>query len=184
VQANGTIGRAVLSSALSVLAVVALVVILLALFGASVPGGEVVGTGAAATRTPTPRPTSAAPNPTVPSGQGAPSAAHKATRPTQPAAPAEVAEKPDIGVVVLNQSTREGLASEVAGQLRAAGWQVADVGNWQGSVPETTVYYPIGFSNAAEALAADLEGVDRTRPRQVNMRSGMLTVILHQSYPG
>jgi LytR cell envelope-related transcriptional attenuator len=184
VQSDSTIGRAVLSSVLSVLAVVALVVILLALFGASVPGGEVVGTGATATRTPTPRPTSAAPDPTVPSRQGAPSAAQQTTQPPQPAEPAEAAEKPDIGVVVLNQSTREGLASEVAGQLRAAGWRVADVGNWQGSVPETTVYYPIGSSNAAEALAADLRGVNRTRPRQLNMRSGMLTVILHQSYAG
>jgi len=184
VQLDGTIGRAVLSSALSVLAVVGLVVALLAIFGQAVSGGDGDAAGAPAVTTPTAGPTSASParrsGSATPREPGSP----KATEPAKPADPPSSAEVPDVGVVVLNQSSRRGLATEVARDLRAAGWRIADIGNWQGAVPETTVYYPRGFSSAADALAADLAGVDRTRPRQANMASGVLTVILHDSYAG
>jgi hypothetical protein len=195
VPLDGPIGRAVLSSVLSVLAVVGLVVGLLAIFGKAVGGGDDAA-GAAAVSTPSATLTSAAPAPTPTSAKPRAPSSPQATSPVEsagPAAPATRSEPsesadsrdvPDIGVAVLNQSSRRGLATEVAGDLRAAGWRIVDVGNWQGSVPETTVYYPRGFSAAADALAADLAGVDRTRPRQSNMPMGVLTVILHDSYAG
>lgn len=179
-----TIGRAVLASALSVVAVISLVIILLAIFGRTVPGGDAHATGAATTTpTATPAPTTRA--------AGSSSATPRARRssqaavtPTRRPATTKPAEVPDIAVVVLNQSDRSGLATEVAADLRAAGWRVSDVGNWRGDVPSTTVYYPIGFATAAQTLAGDLNGVDRIRPRQSGMPLGVLTVILHNSYAG
>ena len=47
-------------------------------------------------------------------------------------------------VVVLNQTSRSGLAGSVADQLRGKGWTVPAVGNFRGIVPATTVYYPAG----------------------------------------
>jgi hypothetical protein len=182
VQPDAAVGRAVLSSALAVLAVVLLVVALLAFFGHAVNPGEAAGP--VATGTPG-RPEAVPATPSAPGRSGAQG------RPAAPKAPADNGaptespdspEVPDIGVVVLNQSTREGLAAEVARDLKAAGWRVTDTGNWRGSVPETTVYYPRGFATAAETLAAALKGVGRTRPRQSNMPVGVLTVILHDSY--
>jgi hypothetical protein len=175
VQQDATVGRAVLSSALAVLAVVVLVVALLAFFGHAVSPGDA---GAAATATPD-RSGAAPPAPSAAGRSAAPKApAHSG----QESEPTHSPAVPDIGVVVLNQSTRQGLAKEVAADLRAAGWRVTDTDNWRGNVPETTVYYPSGFATAAKKLAAALNDVDRTRPRVSNMPAGVLTVILHDSY--
>jgi hypothetical protein len=179
VQPDATLGRAVLSSALAVLAVVVLVVALLAAFGHAVNSGGADPAGAAAPATATPTTPGRTGVPSQPAAPQTPANNGKKGEPTEsPDAP----KVPDIGVVVLNQSSREGLAADVARDLEAAGWRVTDTDNWRGSVPETTVYYPSGFATAAETLAAALNSVDRTRPRQSNMPVGVLTVILHDSY--
>jgi hypothetical protein len=89
-----------------------------------------------------------------------------------------------IGVVVLNQSNRKGLAASVASSLRAGGWQVGAVGNFRGSVPATTVYYPAGAEDAARTLAAQLPGPDRIRPRFGNLSTSRLTIVLTGDYSG
>lgn len=101
------------------------------------------------TATPTPKPT---PTPTVPA----------ATRPA---------------VVVLNQTATVGLAAKVAARLRGAGWVVPAVGNYRGSVPSTTVFYPAGRQPAAQSLATAL-GVARTAPALAGMSTSRLTVVL------
>ncbi len=102
-----------------------------------------------ATPTPTPKPT---PTPTV-------------TAATRPA------------VVVLNQTATVGLAATVAARLRSAGWVVPAVGNYRGSVPGTTVFYPAGRQPAAQSLAKVL-GVTRTAPVLAGMSTSRLTVVL------
>ncbi|NHC16033.1 LytR C-terminal domain-containing protein [Motilibacter deserti] len=109
----------------------------------------------------TPRPT---PTPPTPSSEGA--------------GGGDEGELRDLQVVVLNQTGRNGLAAATASRLRAAGWTVAAVGNFRGTVPSTTVYYPDGAEAAARALAADLEGTDRVRPRFSTLSSTRLTVVL------
>jgi LytR cell envelope-related transcriptional attenuator len=180
VQPDAKAGRAVLSSALSVLAVVGLVVALLAVFGHAASTDDAGAAGPVAT--PTLGRADAAPVP--PARPAAPKAPANTGKPAEPADPQTSAAVPNIGVVVMNQSERRGLAAKVASDLEAAGWRVADTGNWLGAVPETTVYYPSGLAAVAKKLAAALDGVDRIRLRQANMAQDKLTVILHSSYPG
>lgn len=83
-----------------------------------------------------------------------------------------------IPVVVLNQSGRPGAAARAASDLRAAGWTVSSVGNFRGTVPSTTVYYPAGGEAAAQVLAELLPGADRIRPSFSGVSSTKLTVVL------
>jgi hypothetical protein len=84
----------------------------------------------------------------------------------------------DYPVVVLNETRIRGLAAQVAGDLRDKGWTVTGVGNWQGAVPETTVYYPQGQRSRALRLAADV-GSTRVRPLVQHMLRNRLTLVLH-----
>jgi hypothetical protein len=90
----------------------------------------------------------------------------------------------DVQVVVLNQTSRAGLASVVADTLRAGGWTVAAVGNFHGIVPATTVYYPPGEELAAQTAAEDMQATPRIRPRFGNLSTSRLTVVVTDSYPG
>jgi hypothetical protein len=67
----------------------------------------------------------------------------------------------------------------VASDLRDKGWTVTGVGNWQGAIPETTVYYPPGQRSRALRLAADV-GVTRIRPLVQHMLPNRLTLVLHE----
>ncbi|MCY7373529.1 MAG: LytR C-terminal domain-containing protein [Spirochaetaceae bacterium] len=96
---------------------------------------------------------------------------------------AEPARGSDMQVVVLNQTSRRGLASTVAEQLRSAGWPVPAVGNFRGIVPSTTVYYPPGGEAGALAVAADLPVEPRVRPSFGNLSETRLTVVVTDSYP-
>ncbi len=87
-------------------------------------------------------------------------------------------------VVVLNQSSRAGLAATVGQDLRDQGWTVPAVGNFRGIVPATTVYYPVGAETAALAVAGDLRSEPRIRPRFGNLSTTRLTVVVTTSYPG
>jgi hypothetical protein len=80
--------------------------------------------------------------------------------------------------VILNQTGVNGLAAALSKKLTADGWTVTGLGNWKGSVPATTVYYGAGQEAAAAALAADIPGPDRTRPRVGGMVDGKLTVVI------
>ena len=83
----------------------------------------------------------------------------------------------DVPVGVFNNTSTSGLARTVAAKVRAAGWTVAGVGNWRGSIPETTVYYPPGFQTQAQTLAKDLD-FGRVRPSVAPMRMDRLTLIV------
>lgn len=89
-----------------------------------------------------------------------------------------------VEVVVLNQTSRAGLAGSVAERLRGIGWTVPAVGNFTGVVPATTVYYPPGAQGEALAVARDLPTEPRTRPRFGNLSTTRLTVVVTDSYPG
>jgi hypothetical protein len=89
----------------------------------------------------------------------------------------------DREVVVLNQTSRSGLAAQVAERLRSSGWEVPAVGNFRGVVPATTVYYPAGAEQDALAVAGDLPTEPRVRPRFGNLSTSRLTVVVTDSYP-
>ena len=127
--------------------VIGIVVALMRILG----GGEDPGTasmgGAAASPPATPVP----PPPAQPSVESAPAAP---TAPADPRPTAEVPARDRFEVVVLNQTRRAGLAGMVAETLRGDGWTVTSTGNFGGTVPETTVYFPAGGEDAATELAA------------------------------
>ena len=96
------------------------------------------------------------------------------------AKPRAVAVRPPVvhaPTVVLNQTATRGLAASVANLLRTKHWVVTGVGNWQGNIGATTVYYPPGMAAAARSLAYDLRVV-RIRPIVPGMLANRLTVVL------
>lgn len=81
--------------------------------------------------------------------------------PGESAAPADkpAAERP-VPVRVLNNSTVQGLAAQVADTLRSHGIDVVEVGNLPDAVvPETTVFYPAGHQAQAQKIADQLHAV-------------------------
>lgn len=92
-----------------------------------------------------------------------------ASRPGGTPAPATAARAP---LTVLNNSTISGLADRAAGQAQNRGWQVAQVGNFAGRLPVTTVYYTPGDSPgqaAANELAREFPQIDQVLPRYAGL---------------
>jgi cytoskeletal protein RodZ len=101
-------------------------------------------------------------------------------------APDETSDSPDepepttqrsAPVSVLNNSGVVGAARTFSAKVGGAGWTLAGIGNWTGSIPANTVYYPPGLQSQAERLAKDV-GIGRVRPSVSPMRSDRLTIIL------
>lgn len=117
-----------------------------------------------------------------------PGAISEVATPVQPSPSVEVSLPPAIflapevdrgrvQVEVFNNSSVAGLADRVARRADRQGWQIEAIGNWAGSVPTSTVYYPPGLRLEATVLADDL-GIRRFRPAVAPMRTDRLTVIL------
>jgi cytoskeletal protein RodZ len=192
----------VLSSLVAVAAVVAIVAGLLVLFGtrghdseaeepsgAKSPKPSTSGPSTIAASIPKPSskptaPPSSQPT-TAPSSESTsqPTSEPPATVPP-PSGPTTIppAERPAIEVY--NNTARKGLADQVAGRARQAGWTVAgSPDNWHGKIAESTVYYPPGMLDAANQLARAI-GVGRTKGALDNMKKDRLTVILTSDYTG
>jgi cytoskeletal protein RodZ len=127
----------------------------------------------------------------------APTSAPSSTAPTQPTSqptqpptqapgtqPVTIPVEERPAIEVYNNTPRKGLADEVAGRARQAGWTVAgSPDNWHGKIAESTVYYPPGMLDAANQLAHDI-GVGRSKGALDNMKKDRLTVILTSDYAG
>jgi len=141
----------------------------------------------ATTGTPTAVPSTPAQTPTRPATTAPattrPASTHPAT--TQPVATSTrpVVTGPRPRIEIYNNTTRHGLADEVANRARALGWTVAGIDNWRGKVAGSTVYYPPGMMDHAAALSGDLE-VGRIKAALDNMKTDRLTVILTSDYAG
>jgi hypothetical protein len=81
-------------------------------------------------------------------------------------------------VDVLNQSAPDGSATTVADQLRAAGWRIGRVDDFNGNISTTTVYWlDREDRKSARQLARDMGGV-RVQPGFSTLVEGRLSVIL------
>lgn len=98
------------------------------------------------------------------------------------AAPAPVAPSVVVPVTVLNNSRISGLADRGAAQFEAAGWPVAETGNYRGRIRATTVYYPAGLEASAREFAGRFPGVERVLPRPDNLPGSGLTVVLTRDF--
>jgi hypothetical protein len=86
-------------------------------------------------------------------------------------------------LVVLNNSTRSGLAHAVASKAAHKGWSVSQVGNLQRIVAKTTVYYAPGRHAAAVHLAHQFSSVQRIAPNHAgHMHGHGLTLVVTRSW--
>lgn len=91
--------------------------------------------------------------------------------------PAEPQVERTATVSVLNNTGIRGLAARYSGEVRAKGWTIGGIGDWNGQIEANTVYYPPQLQEQAEVLAQDM-GITRTRPSFAPMRNDRLTIIL------
>jgi hypothetical protein len=98
-------------------------------------------------------------------------------KPEKPKKTKPPVERSDHGVVVFNNTSIAGLASEVLAKVQEIGWNGVAADNWYGTIPATTVYFPDGQRDAAQKLALDL-GIQRLVPADTAMSDTNLTVIL------
>jgi hypothetical protein len=113
----------------------------------------------------------------------------KTTAPPVPAAHTKPPKPPVTNamapVQVLNNSRRTGLAHEVAAALAAKGWQLGLIGNLQGLVSQTTVYYAPGEKAAAEHLEREFSSIRRIEPNSAEgLTSSGITLVLTADWAG
>ncbi|AWB91310.1 LytR C-terminal domain-containing protein [Aeromicrobium chenweiae] len=142
----------------------------LLLVGDSDPSGSPAATTPSISMSPDP--TKSTPRPTKKSTTPRP------TRTTpSPAETTSPAVRRDSLVTVLNNSGVVGAARAFSAKVAEAGWPVGGIGNWTGSIPANTVYYPPGLQEQAELLGRDV-GIGRILPSVAPMRTDRLTIIL------
>ncbi len=137
----------------------------------------------AATTSPAPAATSPAPAATSPApadesptpDEELPAPAEESPTPDEES-PAPAAQRTAL-VSVLNNSGIVGAARAFSAKVASTGWTLSGIGNWSGSIPGNTVYYPPGLQAQAELLADDV-GIARVRPSVSPMRTDRLTIIL------
>jgi hypothetical protein len=134
----------------------------------SAPSGPAPATGSSPAESP------------APSGS-APAASPAPSGPASAASPAPSADRPEV--VVLDQTGDPARAEAAAQRLRSAGWSVALVGRFRGTVRATTVYYPRGERAAAEQAADALAVPERVLPRFGNLSTSRLTVVVTDNLP-
>jgi hypothetical protein len=166
-------------------AVSAIVLVIVALLVLNRPAHHGVGAGPAVHPGPThssSKPERTAP-PTTPSPTPSASpSAHRTVPVPQPSATAKpaVAKAP---VTVLNNSRRAGLAHRAAAQVAGGGWPIADVGNFTGRIPVSTVYYARGQARVAQSLAHQFPAVRRVLPRFSGLPGSGLTLVVTRDWP-
>ena len=131
-------------------------------------------------------PTPAATTSPAPPAEESPTPAEESPEPAEESpTPAEESPEPaeespaerTASVSVLNNSGIVGAARAFSAKVAGAGWTLGGIGNWSGSIPANTVYYPSGLQAQAELLADDV-GIARVRPSVSPMRTDRLTIIL------
>lgn len=166
-----------LSSIVAVVGTVAVVLAFLAVFGQEPVTDGADDIVAAPTE---PAPTT----PAVSTGDASRSPRPTVTRGPSPSpspSPSPTAER--APVVVLNQVGVRGLAGRTAQRLEARGWEVIGTGDFSGTVPSNTVYYPPDLEDAAVALTEEFPQItSRTRDYFSGLREDALTLILAEDY--
>lgn len=128
--------------------------------------------------TTTPPATPPADDPTEPPADPTDDPTGDPTDGTSTTAPPEVREP----VGIANQTSVGGLAEVAQQRLEEGGWEVPAIGDFNGTVPETTVYYPEGMQEAAEALAAQFPEIGRVQPSFEGLNQSRLVVVLVDDY--
>lgn len=160
----------------AVTAVIVVIVLLLALNGRSTPS---VGP---ALQSPSPvvsEQAPATPPATTPPPTPTPTHARRATHAPAPHATTATAAPVDV----LNNSTITGLAHEVAREVVAKGWPIDVIGNYEGRIAESTLYYDAGQHRLALLLAHAMPQIQRVLPRFDGLPGNGLTLVVTRYWP-
>ncbi|MEV7549893.1 LytR C-terminal domain-containing protein [Amycolatopsis sp. NPDC089917] len=149
--------------------------------GATPPSSEPSGTPPASSppassAPPSSAPASSAPPASQPGQTGKPG-------PGQPGGDQQAAHK-WVTVRVYNNSMIQGLAERAANDFRASGWNVTEVGPYQGKLPKSAAYFRPGTDEEAAAKALALEFGIEALPRFEGIQNAAqgLIVILTKEY--
>lgn len=95
-------------------------------------------------------------------------------------------ESENVSLRMYNNSKIEGLAHRAADDLRGAGFDVVEVGNYAGRIPVTTVYYrpDTGERAQAETVARKLDVRAEPRFDGISDASPGVIVIVTKNYDG
>ena len=152
-------------SLVALLGTVAVVFGLLAVFGND---GESSVDDAAAADTGTTAPTT--------------SAEGTAPPPESPSAPVTAPPELRAEVGILNGTDVSGLAAQAQEVLEAGGWPVPATDTYTDDIAVTTVYYPPGAEESAQALAAQFPEIQAVEPTIPGLTSSRLVLILADDY--
>lgn len=152
-------------SLVALLGTVAVVAGLLVLFG-----GDVEPSGPSADRTP------------EPTGEGTTPPAETPPAETPPAAPVTAPPELREEVAVLNATDITGLAGHAQDELEAGGWTVPAIDTYGGDVTETTIFYPEGMQESAEALAAQFPVIGQVAPTIAGLTTQRLVLVVAEDY--
>lgn len=97
--------------------------------------------------------------------------------PSESSTPSDDNDRSGVEVVVLNATSKKGLAADVADLAEKAGWTIAEIGNWPYPAAQNAVFYPQGHQAEGELLGEDL-AIKSVRPARPGMSTDKLTVIL------
>ncbi len=151
-------------SLVALLGTVAVVAGLLVLFGGDVePSGPDDDPAAQGTDGATPAPTD--------EGTSAP-----------PAAPVTAPPELREDVAILNATDVTGLAARAEEQLVAGGWSVPAIDTYGGDLAETTIFYPEGMEESAQALAAQFPVIKQVSPTIAGLTTERLVLIVAADY--
>jgi hypothetical protein len=85
-------------------------------------------------------------------------------------------------VGILNATSVSGLAASAQERFVDGGWSVPAIDSTTREIDATTVYYPSGLEESAEALQAQFPEIARTAPTEPGLAQDRLVVILAQDY--
>jgi hypothetical protein len=85
-------------------------------------------------------------------------------------------------VGILNATSVSGLATRAKERFEAGGWSVPAVGDYSQQVEASTIYYPPGMEDSAEALRAQFPEIRRIEQTIPGLAQDRLVVILAQDY--
>jgi hypothetical protein len=90
-----------------------------------------------------------------------------------------------VPLVILNNTTSQGLAQRAALRFESGGWTVTHYDNYQNVIISTCAYYDPSDPQAkpaAEALQAQFPTIKRIKPKFAELPSGPVVVVLTSDY--
>lgn len=90
-----------------------------------------------------------------------------------------------VPLIVLNNTTTQGLAAEAAAVFKSGGWTVTRFDNYRNDIVSTCAYYDPAepsAKSAAEALRRQYPTIKRVAPKFAELPSGPIVVVLTPDY--